>query len=190
MTEGSFSEAWTRRLKELSLEALQAQERSEASPRGDVGPAQRKDAYEKVNEWAIAAKDTLSKAAFYFWAHRGEAASSESITVLVGLLLQVRDDYMCHIIRADSDLTRYESTYQTAAELDQEEQFWKLWDPLFALADSYKEAAFDKPSPGIERVEFELKRREWSSDIRLKLEAFTRRFSGVLDAFIGLQRPS
>jgi hypothetical protein len=162
MTEGDFSENDLQRLRELSLAFLKAHEASANAPPGEDGLEQRRDAYDKMRVWATTSKAGLLKTASYFWAHRGEPADKGGITILVGLLSQLRDDYIRHVIQENSELTRYDSSYQEAAQLDQEEQFWKTWQPLFMLADAYKEGAFESPPPGIGRVEFELKKREWS----------------------------
>ena len=143
-----------------------------------------------MREWAKIAKQTLIETAGQFRITRGEPIGEQSIKILVELLKQLRGDYLLHIIRQDSDLTRYDSAYQAAADSKQEEQFWGSWEPLFRLANAYNVGASEQPPPGIGRVEFELKREEWSSEIRQKLDAFTKQFVGVLTAFMELPEPS
>jgi hypothetical protein len=183
MDESRF-EKELKALKKSSVEAVQGEYGSARSPPGDADEEQRREAHAKLKEWALAAKRALNKAVMFFSEHRGEAVSEESITTLTELLRQIKGDYMRLVLRADSGPT--ELSIYRAAGLDQGEQFWELWDPLFKLVDSYKCSAFEKPAPGIERYEFELKIRDLSTDIRRKLEEFATRFAGLLDAFIDL----
>jgi hypothetical protein len=125
----------------------------------------------------------------HFAAHRGEAIQQEEIDIFVDLLKQLRDDYLCYIVQEDSALTRIDSRYRRAAELDQDEQFWSLWEPLFLHADSYREGASEKPAAGLERLEFETKRREKSSEIRKEFRKFADQFGAVLKAITELPVP-
>jgi len=189
VTSGGFSESELEGLKKVSLALFRACEERAKSPPGDVGLAQRQAAYAKMKEWANIAKGALIKAVTHFRRHRGEPIGERDILVLVNLLKQLRDDYIHNVIQESSELRRYDSAYQETAELDQEQQFWETWQPLFVLADSYREGASEKPPPGIGRVEFELKKREWSLEMLLKLDAFVMQFIGTLDALIELPEP-
>lgn len=189
MAEDGLSDSFVEGLKEVSHEAVKAYHASPASPTGDDGLEQRQVAHEKFKKWATTARDVLIRTNSYFRLSRGESINEQSIRILVELLRQLRDDYLRHIIRQESELTRYDPGYQGAAELKQEEQFWNSWQPLFRLANAYYRGALEQPPPGVTRVKFELKKGDLSSDIRQKLDSFTKQFVGVLDAFLELPPP-
>jgi hypothetical protein len=176
-------------VKDGSLALLDAVQALPERPDDPTYTAQRQVAYEKARDWATIAMSVLTKVKSYFAAHRGEAIRQQEIEILVDLLMQLRDDYLRLIVQEGSALTRYHEGYRQAAELDQDEEFWLSWNPLFLNADAYREGAAAKPPAGLERMEFEKKRREWSAEIREMLSKFYKRFSAFLRAIIELPPP-